>query len=73
MAKYTEDIKTNTDLYQQMPAKDPTPEVVRQGIQHNTLEMDQTTIHRKWNKEEKMEVDRTHTHETSRNHHRSSQ
>ena len=69
MAKYTEDTKKNTDLHQQMPAQNPTPEVDRQGIQHYTLEMDQATTHRKLNKEEKMEVDRTHTQETSRNHH----
>ena len=31
--------------------------------------MDQITTHRKYTKEEKMEVDRTHTQDTSRNHH----
>ena len=41
-------------------------------MQHYTLEMDQTSTHRKLNKEEKMEVDRTHTQETYRNHHPSS-
>ena len=29
MAKYTEDTKMNTDLLQQMPAQNPTPEVDR--------------------------------------------
>ncbi|KAK2161915.1 hypothetical protein NP493_1551g00040 [Ridgeia piscesae] len=57
MAKYTEDTKKNTHLHQQMPAQNPTPEVVRQGIQHYILEMNQTTNHRKLNKEDKMEVD----------------
>ena len=38
--------------------------------QHYTLENDQTTTNRKLNKEEKMEVDRTYTRETTRNHHR---
>ena len=42
MAKYTEEY-----IHQQMPAQNPTPAVVRQGIQHYTLEMDQTTTHRK--------------------------
>ena len=72
MAKYTEDTKKNTDLHQQMPMQNPTPAVIRQGTQHYTLGMDQTTTSRKLNKEEKMEVDRTHTQETSRNHHLSS-
>ncbi|KAK2178845.1 hypothetical protein NP493_527g05028 [Ridgeia piscesae] len=58
MAKYTEDTKQNTDLHQQIPAKNLTPEVDRQCIQHYTLENDQATTHRKCNKEEKMEVDR---------------
>ena len=31
MAKYTEDTKTNTDLHQQMPAQNTTPEVDRQN------------------------------------------
>ena len=48
-----------------MPAQDLTPEVDRQGIQHYTLEMDQTRTHRKLNKEEKMDMDRTHAQETS--------
>ena len=67
MANYTEDTKTNTDLHQQMPAQNPTPEVDIQGIQHYTLENDQPTTHRNLNKEEKMEVDRTYTQEISRN------
>ena len=69
MAKYTEDTNKNTDLHQQMPAQNLTPEVDRQGMQHYTLENDQETTHRKLNKEEKMEVDRIHTQETSRNYH----
>ena len=52
-----------------MPPQNLTPEVGRQGIQLYTLENYQATTHRKYNKEEKMEVDRTHTQETSRNHH----
>ena len=47
MAKYTEDTKKNTDLHQQKPAKNPTPEVDRQDIQHCTMENDQATTHRK--------------------------
>ena len=39
--------KKNTDLHQGIPAQNPTPEVVTQGIQHYTLEMDQTITHRK--------------------------
>ena len=50
-----------------MPAQNPTPEVDRQATEHYTLENDQTTTHRTWNKEEKMEVDRTYTQETTRN------
>ena len=34
--------------------------------------MDQTTTHRKCNKDEKMELSRTHTQETTRNHNPSS-
>ena len=30
-------------IHQHMPARNPTPDVVRQGIQHDTLGMDQTT------------------------------
>ena len=63
MAKYTEDTKKNTDLHQQKPAQNPTPEVDRQDIQHYILDNDQATTHRKLNKEEKMEVDRTYTRE----------
>ena len=54
--KYTEDTKKNTDLHQQMPAQNTTPEVDRQGTQHYNLEIDQATTYRKLNKEEKMEV-----------------
>ena len=63
MAKYTEDTNMNTDFHQQMLAHNPTPEVDRQGMQRYTLknENDQATTHRKLNKEEKMEVDRTHS------------
>ena len=68
MAKYTEDINKNTDLHQQVPV----PNLDRQHIQHYTLENYQATNSRKLNKEEKMEVDRTHTQQTSRNHHPSS-
>ena len=46
MAKYIEDTKMNTDLHQQMPGENPTPEVDRQGIQHYTLENDQAITHR---------------------------
>ena len=46
MAKYIEDTKKNTDLHQQMPGENPTPEVDRQGIQHYTLENDQANTHR---------------------------
>ena len=45
MAKYTEDTIT--------------PEVERKSIQQYTLEYDQATTHRKLNKGNKMEVDRT--------------
>ena len=55
-----------------MPAQNPIPEVDRQGTQHYILENDQATTHNKLNKEEKMEVDRTYTQETSRNNHPSS-
>jgi len=64
-----QDTKKNTDLHQQMPAQNPTPEVDRQGTQHYTLENYQATTHRKLNKDEKKEVDRAHTLETSRIHH----
>ena len=47
MAKYIEDTKKNTDLHQQMPEQNLTPEVDRQGIQHYTLEMEQTITHNK--------------------------
>ena len=40
MAEYTEDTKKNTDLHQQMPAQNLTPEVDRQYIQQYTLEND---------------------------------
>ena len=40
MANYTEDAKENTDLHQQMPAQNITPEVDRQVIQQYTLEND---------------------------------
>ena len=46
MAKYTEETKTNTDLHQQMPAQNLTPEVDRQ-VQHYTLENDEATAHKK--------------------------
>ena len=36
----------NTDINEQMLAQNPTPEVVRQGNQYYTMEIDQTTIHR---------------------------
>jgi len=39
MAMYTEDTKKNTDLHQQMPAQNPTPEVDRQGIKYYILEL----------------------------------
>ena len=69
---HTEDTKENTDLQQQLPVQNTTPEVDRQGTQHYTLENDQTITHRKLNKEKKMEVDRTYTQEATRNHHPSS-
>ena len=40
-------LKKNTDLHQQMPAQNPTPEVDRQSMQHYTLEINQTSTHRK--------------------------
>ncbi|KAK2172049.1 hypothetical protein NP493_997g00031 [Ridgeia piscesae] len=40
-------LQTNTDLHQQMPVQNVTPEVDRPGIQQYTLEMDQTSTHRK--------------------------
>ena len=43
MVKYTEDTKKNTDIHQEIHVQTPTPEVVRHGNQHYTLEMDQTT------------------------------
>ena len=63
MAKFTENTRIQTFI-NIMPAQNLTPEVVRQGNQYYTLEMDQTTTDRKLNKEEKMEVVRTHTQET---------
>ena len=47
MANYTEDTKENTDLHQQMPAQNTTPDVDSQGTQHYTLENYQATTHRK--------------------------
>lgn len=38
--------------------------MVRQGTQHHTMGMDQTTINRKQNNEEKIEVGRTYTEES---------
>ena len=69
MANYTENTKKNTDLHQQMPAQNPTPKIVRQDIQQYAMGKDQTTASRKQNEEEKMEVDRIHTEETSNKHH----
>jgi len=39
------------DIHQQMPVQNLTPEVGRQGNQHDTVEMDQTATHRNYNKE----------------------
>ena len=47
MTKYTEYTKRNTDIHQQKTAQNLTPEVVRQGTQHYTLEMNQITTHTK--------------------------
>ena len=66
---YTRKTKKNTDLHQQMPAQNLTHKMVRQGIQLYATGKDQTTVSRKRNKEEKMEVDITHTEETSNKHH----
>lgn len=43
--------------------------MVRQGTQHHTMGMDQTTINRKQNNEEKIEVDRTYTEESCKKNH----
>ena len=51
-----------------MPAQNLTPKMVRQRIQHFAVGKDQTTASRKRNKEEKVEVDKTHTEETSNKH-----
>ena len=51
-----------------MTAQNLTPKMVRQSIQHYAVGKDQTTASRKGNKEDKMEVDRTHTEETSNQH-----
>ena len=72
MAKCKEHTKKNTDLHQQMPVQNVTPEVDRQVIQQYTVEKDQATTHGTWNKEEKIEVDRTHIQDISRNNHPSS-
>jgi len=47
MVKYTENTKKYIDIHQQMPSQNHTPVVVRQGTQHYTLKMDQTTTLRK--------------------------
>ena len=52
-----------------MPAQNLTPKVIKQCIQHYAVGKDQTTASRTRNKEEKMEVDRTHIEETSNKHH----
>ena len=52
-----------------MPAQNLTPNMVRQGIQHYAVGKDQTIASRKRNKDEKVEVDRTHTEATSNKHH----
>ena len=44
MAKYTDNTKKNTDVHQQMPAQNLTPEVDRQGIQRYTPVNDQAQI-----------------------------
>ena len=53
MARYTEDTKKNTDLHQQMPVQNPTPEVDRQsghsGNGRNKLHIENETK-RKWRK-----------------------
>ena len=69
MSNYTKNTKKNTDLHQQMPAQNLKPKMVRQDIRNYAVGKDQTTASRKLNKEEKMEVDRTHTEETSHKHH----
>ena len=53
-----------------MPAQNLTPKMVRQGIQHYAVGKNQTTASRKRDTEEKMDVDRTHTEETSNKHHK---
>ena len=53
MVKYAKDTKY-TELRQQMPVQDFTPEVDRQNNQNNTLGMDETTDNRNSNKDEKM-------------------
>ena len=69
MANYTENTKKNTDLHQQMPAqilhlKWPVK------VSNTTLwERDQAAANRKRNKEEKIEVDRTHTEKTNSKYH----
>ena len=65
---YTRKTKKNTYLHQQMPAQNLTHKIVRQGIQRYATGKYQTTVGRKRNKEEKMEVDITHTEETSNKH-----
>ena len=62
----------NTDLHQQMPGQNLTPKMVRQGIQHYAVGKDRTIASKKLNKGQKMEVNRTHTEETSNKHHTTS-
>ena len=69
---YAENTKKNTDLRQQMSAQNVTHKMVRQGIQNYAVGKEQTTDSRKRNEEEKMEVDRTRTEETSNKHHTTS-
>ena len=67
MANITENTKKNTDLHQQMPAWN----LKWSDKVSNTVLYERTkkTTSRKRNKEEKMEVDMTHTKETSNKHH----
>ena len=69
MANYTENTKKNTDLHKQMPEQNLGLKMVRQGTRHYAVGKDQANARRKRNKEEKIEVDRTHTEEISNKHH----
>ena len=48
MSNYTEDTKKNTNLHQQMPVQNTTPEVDRQGKMTKQLPIENEIKKRKW-------------------------